>query len=114
VASGVVFVHEDSGRAREIVGPAIAYQRTRYAEWGTDRDEPRPEQIREEDLPWERYLVGTPQEVTEALIELYQEAPYDHLCFWGRLPGVTHERALANMRLFAAQVAPRVREAVKV
>jgi alkanesulfonate monooxygenase SsuD/methylene tetrahydromethanopterin reductase-like flavin-dependent oxidoreductase (luciferase family) len=114
VASGVVFVHEDAGRAREIVGPAIAYQRTRYAEWGTDRDEPRPEQIREEDLPWERYLVGTPQEVTEALIELYQEAPYDHLCFWGRLPSVTHEQALANMRLFAAQVAPRVREAVKV
>ena len=37
MASGVVFVHEDAGRAREIVGPAIAYQRTRYAEWGTDR-----------------------------------------------------------------------------
>jgi alkanesulfonate monooxygenase SsuD/methylene tetrahydromethanopterin reductase-like flavin-dependent oxidoreductase (luciferase family) len=114
VASGVVFVHEDAGRAREIVGPAIAYQRTRYSEWGTDRDEPRPGPIREEDLPWERYLVGTPEEVAEALIELYQEAPYDHLCFWGRLPGVTHQQALANMRLFASRVAPRVRDAVKV
>ena len=40
MASGVVFVHEDAGRAREIVGPAIAYQRTRYAEWGTDKDKP--------------------------------------------------------------------------
>ena len=86
MASGVVFVHEDAGRAREIVGPAIAYQRTRYAEWGTDKDKPPPEPISEEDLPWERYLVGTPEEVAEALIELYQEAPYDHLCFWGRLP----------------------------
>ena len=114
MASGVVFVHEDAGRAREIVGPAIAYQLTRYAEWGTDRDKPRPEPICEEDLPWERYLVGTPEEVAEALIELYQEAPYDHLCFWGRLPGVTHEQALANMRLFASQVAPRVSDAVKV
>ena len=45
VASGVAFVHEDAGRAREIVGPAIAYQRTRYAEWGTDREKPRPEPI---------------------------------------------------------------------
>jgi alkanesulfonate monooxygenase SsuD/methylene tetrahydromethanopterin reductase-like flavin-dependent oxidoreductase (luciferase family) len=112
VASGVAFVHEEAGRAREIVGPAIAYQRTRYAEWGTDREEPRPEPVREEDLPWERYLVGTPKEVAEGLIGLYREAPYEHFCFWGRLPGVTHEQALENLRLFSAEVAPRVREAV--
>jgi alkanesulfonate monooxygenase SsuD/methylene tetrahydromethanopterin reductase-like flavin-dependent oxidoreductase (luciferase family) len=112
VASGVAFVHEDAGRAREIVAPAIAYQRTRYAEWGTDREKPRPEHIQPEDLPWERYLVGTPNEVTDGLIDLYQEAPYDHFCFWGRLPGVTHEEALANARLFAERVAPKVREAV--
>jgi alkanesulfonate monooxygenase SsuD/methylene tetrahydromethanopterin reductase-like flavin-dependent oxidoreductase (luciferase family) len=112
VASGVAFVHGDSGRAREIVGPAIAYQRTRYAEWGTDREKPRPGPIGEEDLPWERYLVGTPEEVAEGLIGLYGEAPYDHFCFWGRLPGVTHEEALENMRRFATEVDPRVREAV--
>jgi alkanesulfonate monooxygenase SsuD/methylene tetrahydromethanopterin reductase-like flavin-dependent oxidoreductase (luciferase family) len=112
VASGVAFVHEDAGRAREIVGPAIAYQRTRYAEWGTDRGEPSPGPIREQDLPWERYLVGTPEEVADGLISLHEEAPYDHLCFWGRLPGVTHEQALANMRLFASEVVPRVNDAV--
>jgi len=112
VASGVAFVNEDAGRAREIVGPAIAYQRTRYAEWGTDRDSPRPGPMREEDLPWERYLVGTPEEVADGLIQLHQEAPFDHLCFWGRLPGVTHEQALANMRLFASEVVPRVNDAV--
>ena len=112
VASGVAFVHDDAGRAREVVGPAITYQRSRYAEWGTDRERPRPEPIREEDLPWERYLVGTPGEVAEGLIGLHEEAPYDHFCFWGRLPGITHEQALANMRLFASEVVPRVREAV--
>ena len=112
VASGVAFVHEDAGRAREIVAPAIAYQRTRYAEWGTDREMPRPEPIRPEDLPWERYLVGTPDEVADGLISLYREAPYDHFCFWGCLPGVTHEEALANARLFAEKVAPKVRETV--
>ncbi len=65
-----------------------------------------------EDLPWERYLVGTPEEMVEGLTEIYQEAPYDHLCFWGRLSGVTHDQALANIRLFASEVVPRVREAV--
>jgi alkanesulfonate monooxygenase SsuD/methylene tetrahydromethanopterin reductase-like flavin-dependent oxidoreductase (luciferase family) len=113
IASGVVYVHEDAGRARDIVAPAIAYQRTRYyAEWGTDREKPKPEPIRPEDLPWERYLVGTPDEVIEGLVRLHEEAPYDHLCFWGRLPGVTHEQALSSMRLFASEVAPTVREAV--
>jgi len=113
LASGVAFAHEDAGRAREIVAPAISYQRTRYAEWGTDREKPRPGPIRPEYLPWDRYLVGPPDEVAEGLARLHEEAPYDHFCFWGRLPGVTHEEALSNMRLFASEVIPRVREMVR-
>jgi probable F420-dependent oxidoreductase len=109
IASGVVYVHEDPERALADVAPAISYQRSRYAEWGTDRDRPRPEPIRPEDLPWERYLVGSPDEIAEGLIRLHQEAPYDHYCFWGRLPGITHEQALANARLFASEVMPKVR-----
>jgi probable F420-dependent oxidoreductase len=111
VASGVVYVHEDPERALADVAPAISYQRSRYAEWGTDRDRPRPEPVRPEDLPWERYLVGSPDEVAEGLIRLHQEAPYDHYCYWGRLPGITHEQALANARLFASEVMPKVRDA---
>ena len=44
----------------------------------------------------------------------YLEASYDHLCFWGPLPGVTHEQAHVGQRLFASRVAPRVRHAVQV
>jgi alkanesulfonate monooxygenase SsuD/methylene tetrahydromethanopterin reductase-like flavin-dependent oxidoreductase (luciferase family) len=112
VASGVVYVHEDAERARSDVAPAIAYQRSRYAEWGTDRGEPKPEPIRPKDLSWEKYFVGNPDEITEDLTKLHAEAPYNHFCFWARLPGITHEQALKGMRLFASQVAPRVREAV--
>ncbi len=111
VASGLVYVHEDPERARSDVAPAVAYQRSRYAEWGTDRDKPKPEPIQPDDLPWERYLVGDPDTVARGLIGLHEQAPYDHFCFWGRLPGITHEQALRNMRLFASEVAPRVREA---
>ena len=111
VASGVAYVREDSEQARADVAPAITYQRNRYAEWGTDRG--KPEKIRPEDLPWERYFVGTPDEVARGLIQVHQEAPYDHFCFWGRLPGITHQQALESIRLFASEVAPRVRDAVK-
>jgi alkanesulfonate monooxygenase SsuD/methylene tetrahydromethanopterin reductase-like flavin-dependent oxidoreductase (luciferase family) len=113
VASGVAYVREDSEQARAEVGPAVAYQRNRYAEWGTDRDKPEPQKIQPEDLPWERYFVGTPDEVARGLIQVHREAPYDHFCFWGRLPGITHEQALESGRLFASEVAPRVRDAVK-
>lgn len=113
VASGVAYVSGDPGQAREEIGLAIAYQRSRYAEWGTDAGKPKPEPVKAEDLPWERYFVGSPDEVAEGLIRLHEQAPYDHFCFWGRLPGITHEQALENMRLFASEVAPRVREAVK-
>lgn len=114
IASGVAYVHEDVERTNEIIASAIAYPRTRCAERGTDRDTPKPALVRPEDLPWERHLVGTPGELVEGLVTLYEEAPYEHLYFWGRLPGVTHEQALANMRLFASEVAPRVRETVEV
>jgi alkanesulfonate monooxygenase SsuD/methylene tetrahydromethanopterin reductase-like flavin-dependent oxidoreductase (luciferase family) len=113
VASGVAYVRESAEQARAEAGPALAYQRSRYAEWGTDRGRPQPKAIRAEDLPWERYFVGTPEEVAEGLARLYEEVPYDHFCFWGRLPGITHEQALESARLFAAEVAPRVRDAVK-
>jgi alkanesulfonate monooxygenase SsuD/methylene tetrahydromethanopterin reductase-like flavin-dependent oxidoreductase (luciferase family) len=63
VASGVVHVHEDLERVCVDVAPAISYQRSRYAEWSTDRDRPKPEPVRAEDLPWERHLVGGPEEV---------------------------------------------------
>ena len=113
IASGVGFVHEDARWAREIAAPAISYQRTRYAEWSTDREKPRPEPTREVDLPCERYLVGTREDVADGLISLHREAPYDHFCFWGRLPGLTHEEALASISLFPEELAPRVREVVE-
>ncbi len=112
VASGTLYVHEDAQRTKAEVAPAIAYQRSRYAEWGTDRGEPKPEPIQPDDLPWERYLVGDPDEVAEGLARLHEEAPFEHFCFWGRLPGITHEQALESMRLFASEVASRVRDAV--
>lgn len=111
--STTVFVHESSERAWDIVSPGMAYQANRYAEWGTDPDKAVPARMRPEDLPRERYAVGDPDEVAEKLVRLHEKAPYDHLCFWARLPGVSHEQALENMRLFASEVAPRVQDAVK-
>ncbi|TCJ12210.1 LLM class flavin-dependent oxidoreductase [Rubrobacter taiwanensis] len=111
IASQAVYVHEDPERAWAEAAPCIAYQRNRYAEWGSGRDEPRPEPIGPGEVPREPYFVGSPDEVARDLIELYRQAPYEHLCFWGRLPGLSHEQALNSMRLFVERVAPAVRAA---
>jgi probable F420-dependent oxidoreductase len=109
--STTVFVHEDADRAWETVAPGIAYQRNRYAEWGTDPGKEQPPPVTPEELDRDRSFVGAPDEVAERLARLHSDAPYDHLCFWGRLPGVSHEQALESMRLFAEEVAPKVRDA---
>jgi hypothetical protein len=98
---------------RHDVAPAIAYQRNHYAERGTDRGKPKPEPIRPEELPWERYVVGTPDQLAEGLISLYKEAPYDRYCCWGQLPGLSHEQALKPARIFASKVAPKARDAAE-
>ena len=69
--------------------------------------------IRPEDLPWERHFGGDLVGVAAGLARLHAEAPYDHFCFCSSLPGISHEQALANMRLFASKVTSRVRDAVK-
>ncbi len=95
------------------VAPAIAYQRNRYAEWGTDRGKPKPKPMRPEELPWKKYFADAPDQVAEGLISLYKEAPYDHFCFWARLPSLSHEQALKSTRIFASELAPKVRDAVE-
>lgn len=110
--STAVFVHEDSDYAKRIQTEHLAYRESRYAEWATPLGQEPPKPMRPGDFNPDEQAAGTPDEVAEKLIELHGRAPYDHLCFWGRPPTATHEEALSSMRLFAREVAPRVREAV--
>ena len=54
-------------------------------------------------------LFGTPERVTERLLDLREAIGYTKLAVWmnvgSRFP---HERVLASMRLFADRVAPRL------
>ena len=37
---------------------------------------------------------------------IYDEAPFTHACFFGRLPGLSHAQATRSMELFAERVIP--------
>lgn len=104
VATGILHLHEDAGRAWREAAPAIA-----YLEGALARDAGRDGTTAAERPRRGDFLVGAPDEVAEALARLHREVPFDQFAFWGRLPGLTHEQALRSMRLFSSEVAPRVR-----
>jgi alkanesulfonate monooxygenase SsuD/methylene tetrahydromethanopterin reductase-like flavin-dependent oxidoreductase (luciferase family) len=97
------YVNEDAEQAWKDVESCLNYQMSRYIDWGTDRDQPRPApfEAKRENYP----LVGTPEQVAGAVRELYARVPFDHFCLWGRLPGITHAQALRSAELFSQHVA---------
>lgn len=114
IISAWVYVHEDPDQAWHEAAPAIAYQQSRYADWGTDRANPRPAELRVKDLKRENFpLVGDPETVARNLAQAYRDVPFQQLCFWGRLPGLNHGQALSSMSLFMEEVVPLFQAGVR-
>ena len=59
---------------------------------------------------WWIYLVGTPDEIVEALRREHAAAPYERYFFFPIWPGVDVEMATASVRLFAEEVMPVLRD----
>jgi len=54
-------------------------------------------------------VYGTPESVTERLLDLREAIDYTKLCVWMNVGSrVPHERVMTSMRLFAERVAPRL------
>jgi alkanesulfonate monooxygenase SsuD/methylene tetrahydromethanopterin reductase-like flavin-dependent oxidoreductase (luciferase family) len=57
----------------------------------------------------ELVVYGTPESVTERLLELRQALGYSTLSVWMNVGGhIPHVRMLGSMRLFAERVIPRL------
>lgn len=95
------------------VADGIAYQLNRYADWGTDRDQPRPKVLSAQDLQRENFpFVGHPEQVAQAMVELHREIPYVHFCYWGRTPGLNTIQVRKNQQRFQSEVVPLVNSAL--
>lgn len=55
------------------------------------------------------FVFGTPDEVTDFMVEFIGDAPVDTLYFWGSLPGMSHEQVMRNIGFIASDLAPLVR-----
>ena len=113
VLSTSVYLGDTPEQAWKDVAPGIAYQMNRYADWGTDRELPRPKPLTAEDLRPESFSwIGTPETVAENLVELYRDVPYQQVCFWARLPGLNTHQVRRNLERFQSEVVPLVSKAL--
>lgn len=106
VCTGVLHVADDAERAWAEAAPGIAYLEGQITSYSDGSDAPGPA-LRRDD-----YLVGTPEQVADRLVALHPELRFVHFAHWARLPGLSHDRAMESLRLFAGEVVPRVRSAL--
>ena len=85
------------------VAEHFLYQYNRYREWGGGQT-----LASADELPRDRYLVGSPDEVAAGIRALIERTRCDRLYFWARPPGLPIELANRSLELFAKDVIPRV------
>jgi alkanesulfonate monooxygenase SsuD/methylene tetrahydromethanopterin reductase-like flavin-dependent oxidoreductase (luciferase family) len=92
----------------EEVAPHFLYQYNRYREWGGGR-----QLSSAEELPRDRYLIGSPDEVAAGVTALVERTGAERLFFWARPPGLPIELANRALERFAKEVIPLVEAAAR-
>jgi alkanesulfonate monooxygenase SsuD/methylene tetrahydromethanopterin reductase-like flavin-dependent oxidoreductase (luciferase family) len=86
------------------VAPHLLYQFNRYREWGGGQTIESADQ-----LPRDRYIVGSPAEVVTGVQALIDRTGCDRLFFWARPPGLSIDLANRSIERFAKEVMPHIR-----
>jgi alkanesulfonate monooxygenase SsuD/methylene tetrahydromethanopterin reductase-like flavin-dependent oxidoreductase (luciferase family) len=100
------YVDRDPGRARELGRQyAAAYRRSAIAHYELGADAEAAIDAFADGQLW-----GTPDEVVEKAAHVARDMRVGHLVFAFRYASVPYEQAERSMRLFASEVAPRLRQ----
>ncbi len=107
----IVHVAESREHALREVAPHLIYHENQYKRWFSEGGDLAHETEATlyrgaSDLPADRYVFGTPDDVLEQIRRLEQDYGFDHFVFWGRLPGQPLESTRRSLRLFADHVLP--------
>lgn len=104
-----VFVAETTAAAEDAVRDALMEKYDSYSEWGQD------DVIDSDDFdsPWEklkheRFLVGTPSEVTEEIRRYQTECDLDELWVRMQFPTMELEDTYSSLELFIDEVLPEI------
>ncbi|MBT6275784.1 MAG: LLM class flavin-dependent oxidoreductase [Chromatiales bacterium] len=109
-----VFVAKTREEAYRLTREPIMNKYKAYFSWGLGQS--RPGATDELGMPFEelledRFLIGSPDDVTEQILKFRQRLGVNHIIMSMHWPGMDVARSMEAMALLAEEVMPRVREA---
>jgi alkanesulfonate monooxygenase SsuD/methylene tetrahydromethanopterin reductase-like flavin-dependent oxidoreductase (luciferase family) len=106
-----VFVARTRAEAIRLARPFLEVKYRTYREWGQDKVMPAGDDFDHgfDELLEDRFLLGSPAEVAERLIDLQRRFGVNHLVASVHWPGMSNSLALEQMQLLAEEVMPMVR-----
>jgi alkanesulfonate monooxygenase SsuD/methylene tetrahydromethanopterin reductase-like flavin-dependent oxidoreductase (luciferase family) len=101
--------------AMKIAKDYLVHKYAAYHQWGQDKAMPDGDNDLGQDmdeLMKDRFLVGTPDEVTEQVLKTVRECGTNHIVLGVQFPDMPHSLVCDQMQLIAEEVIPRVNAAV--
>ncbi|MPY72824.1 MAG: LLM class flavin-dependent oxidoreductase [Alphaproteobacteria bacterium] len=108
-----VFVAGSREEAMRLCKPFLAQKYKAYHEWGQDKAMPEGDNdlgLDFDDLLRDRFLVGSPDEVAEQILDLNRQTGINHLIMSMQWPGMPQSMVLDTITMMAEEVFPRVRK----
>ncbi len=108
-----VFVAETREEAVRIAAPHLKDRYDTYTQWGQHKAMPEGDDdlsMAFDELAGDRFLIGSPEDVTEQIIGLNRTIGANHLIFSVQWAGMPHSRILETMHMLTERVFPQVLE----
>ena len=108
-----VFVARTRADAMRLARPSLEAKYKAYSAWGQDKVMPAEDHfnLAFDDLVRDRFLFGSPAEVTEQILDLRQRFGVNHMVVGVHWTGMPTSLALDQMQLLSEEVFPAVRSA---
>lgn len=110
-----VVVAESREAAMRMAEPFLKAKYDAYHEWGQDKVMPEGDNdlgLMFDDLVKDRFLFGSPDEVSAQIIDIIKRFGVNHFVFGVQFPGMPQQMVLDQMNMLAEEVFPAVRSGV--
>jgi alkanesulfonate monooxygenase SsuD/methylene tetrahydromethanopterin reductase-like flavin-dependent oxidoreductase (luciferase family) len=106
-----LYIAEDRETAYLESEPYLVPKYQAYASWGQDKALPGDESfsIPYQELARDRFLLGSPEEVTQEIRRYEEELDANYLIFRMNWPGMAHQQVLRQIELMGSEVIPRIK-----
>ena len=110
-----VVVAKNREEAFRMAKPYLEAKYSAYHKWGQDKVMPQGDNdlgLDYEELVRDRFLFGSPDEVSEQIIDLVNRFGVNHFVMGVQFPGMPHSMVTDEMQMLAEDVFPKVRQGI--